>query len=367
MPKNKKPNFVILGTAFFLVIFGLLMVTSAGTVTSQERFGQSFYFIKNQLLKGLIPGLILGFFAYLIPYSYWRKYAKYIFFVCLIIVALVYVPGIGMSLGGAKRWIHLGNINFQPSEFFKLGFIIYLAAFLEKKGDLIKHGGYGLLSFMVILLVLGLLIGLQPDIGTLGVFVITALAMYFLARAPLSHIFILSGVVFSVLFFLAKIFHHVSQRVQVLLDPKLDPKGIGYQIDQSLIALGSGGFWGRGLTQSKQKFLFLPQPAGDSIAAVIGEELGFIGMVVLSGLFVTFAVGGFKIARNAPDQFSRLLAAGITCLITVQAFINILAIIGMIPLTGITLPFVSYGGSSLVVSFVAVGILLNISKYNKNL
>jgi len=364
MPTNKNPNLVILIVTGILVVFGLFMVTSAGGVISQEKFNQSFYFAKNQILKGLIPGLILGYIFYRFPYQYLRKYALPIFVVGLALLAAVFIPGIGMAFGGANRWIHFGNFNFQPSEVFKLGFIIYLASFLgktEKLDDKERH--QRLVPFLIILGITGLLIALEPDIGTLGIFVLTAFAMYFISKAPLSHILILATAGFLTLLLLINIFPHALQRVHVLLHPDLAPQGVGYQMSQSLIAFGSGGFFGQGLTQGKQKFLYLPQAAGDSIAAVIGEELGFLGMLGMLALFVAFGFHGLKIAKNAPDNFSRLLAGGITCYIIIQAFVNITAIVGLIPLTGVTLPFISYGGTSLVVSLIAVGILLNISRY----
>ncbi len=361
---KKQPNFAILGIVVFLVFFGLLMISSAGAVLSQEKFNQSFYFVKNQILKGLLPGLVLAFLAYRIPFQFWRKYAKYIFIASLALMILVFIPGLGVALGGAKRWVNLAGIYFQPSEFFKLALIVYLAAFLAKNSESVSRSSYGILSFLLILGLLGFLIGSQPDIGTFSVLVAVTLTMFFLAGTRLSHIAFLSGAGLALLLLLIKIFSHARERIQVLFDPRIDPKGIGYQIDQIKIALGSGGIFGQGLTQSKQKFLYLPQPTGDSIAAVIGEELGFVGMVTLVGLFAAFAFYGFKVAQKAPDEFSKLLAGGITCLIVIQALVNISAIIGLLPLTGITLPFISYGGSSLVVSLIAVGILLNISKHS---
>ncbi len=363
---SKNPNLIILIVTGVLVIFGLFMVTSAGGVISLEKFNQSFYFAKNQILKGLIPGLILGYIFYRLPYQYLRKYALPIFVIGLALLAAVFIPGIGMALGGAKRWLQIGSFNFQPSEIFKLGFIIYLASFLGKtdKSDK-KENRQRLIPFLIILGITGLLIALEPDIGTLGVFALTAVAMYFISKAPISHILILATAGFLVLLLLINIFPHALQRVQVLFHPDLAPQGMGYQMSQSLIAFGSGGFFGQGLTQGKQKFLYLPQAAGDSIAAVIGEELGFLGMLGMLALFVTFGFQGLKIARYAPDDFSRLLAGGITCYIIIQTFINITAIVGLIPLTGVTLPFISYGGTSLAVSLVGVGILLNISRYSK--
>jgi cell division protein FtsW len=361
MPSQAKPNYTILAIVIFLVFFGLVMITSAGAVSSQERFGQSFYFVKNQILHGLLPGLLFGFLAYILPISFWRKNAKFIFFLGLIAMVLVFIPGIGMKLGGARRWINIAGQTFQPSEFFKLAFLLYLAAFLAKNRDS-KNNRRGLISFIAIVSLPVFLIGLEPDLGTLSIFVLTAFIVYFAAETPFSHLAILSSLGLGAFALLIKAFPHALQRVQVFLNSETDPQGIGYQIGQSLIALGSGGFFGQGLTQSKQKFLYLPQPASDSIAAVIGEELGFLGMLIMIGLFAAFAFFGLKVAKNAPDNFSKLLAVGITSFIVIQAAVNIAAIAGLIPLTGITLPFISYGGSSLVVCLTAVGLLLNISK-----
>lgn len=363
---NKKtPNLIILTVVAILVIFGLFMVTSAGVVISQERYNQSFYFAKNQILKGLLPGLALGFIFFLIPYQYLRKYALPVFIVGLILLGLVFIPGVGVAFGGAKRWLHIGSFNFQPSEIFKLAFIFYLASFLGKTDKLGKKERHQrIIPFLIILGITGLLIALEPDIGTLGVFVLTAFAMYFMAKTPLSHILILGTAGILALVVLINIFPHALERVQVLLHPDIEQEGKAYQINQSLIAFGSGGILGQGLGQGKQKFLYLPQAASDSIAAVIGEELGFLGMLGLLSLFVAFGYYGLKTAKNAPDDFSRLLAGGITCYIIIQAFINITAIVGLIPLTGVTLPFISYGGTSLAVSLIGVGILLNISKYS---
>ncbi len=186
MSENKKPNLIILVVIATLVIFGLFMVTSAGTAISQEKFNQSLYFAKNQIIKGLIPGLALACLFFFLPYHYWRRFASLIFIAGVILMIRVYIPGVGLALGGAKRWIHLGSVNFQPSELFKLGFIIYLSAFLEKRGE--KKQGR-LIPFLIILGIVGLLIGFQPDLGTLGVFILTAMAISFTSRTPISHMF----------------------------------------------------------------------------------------------------------------------------------------------------------------------------------
>jgi cell division protein FtsW len=362
MPSSK-PSYPILGITGFLVFFGLLMIASAGAVISHERF-ESFYFVKSQLIHGLLPGLALGFLVYLIPISFWRKKAVLIFLLGAALMVLVFIPGVGLEFGGAKRWISVAGQAFQPSEFFKLTFLIYLAAFLEKNLAMIRNEKRGIIIFAAVMAVPIFLVGLQPDIGTLSVFAGAALVMYFVAKAPLGHLAVLSSLGIGAFLMLIKIFPHARQRIMVFFDSKIDPEGIGYQINQSLIALGSGGFFGQGLTQSKQKFLYLPQPAGDSIAAVIGEEFGFLGMLIISGLFAGFAFFGLKIAQQAENMFSKLLAVGIVSFIAIQAFVNIAAIADMIPLTGITLPFISHGGSSLIVCLTAVGILLRISKEN---
>ncbi|MDD5590136.1 MAG: putative lipid II flippase FtsW [Candidatus Portnoybacteria bacterium] len=359
---SSKPSYPILGITGFLVFFGLLMIASAGAVISQERFGQSFYYVKSQLLHGLLPGIVLGLAAYIIPTSFWRKNAKFIFFIALVLMILVFVPGVGLEFGGAKRWISVAGQTFQPSEFFKLAFLIYLAAFLEKNSGSIKKEKKGLVIFGAVMAVPILLIGLEPDLGTLSVFIGAAFLMYIVAKAPLMHLTALAAFGTGMFLLFIKFLPHARQRIMVFFNSDTDPGGIGYQINQSLIALGSGGFFGQGLTQSKQKFLYLPQPAGDSIAAVLGEEFGFLGMLILSALFAAFAFFGFKIAQKAQSEFSKLLAVGIVSFIVIQAFVNIAAIADMIPLTGITLPFISHGGSSLVVCLTAVGMLLKISK-----
>lgn len=341
------------------------MISSASISQSQENYNESYFFLKNQIFKGLLPGLFFGALAYFLPCRRLKNAALPFFIIAIIMMLLVFIPSIGVKHGGAQRWIKIGSIVFQPSEIFKLAFIIYLAAWLSNKGKAIKSFTAGLIPFMVLTGLTGLLIILQPDIGTFGIIGLSAAIIYFLAGARLSHVGIIGGGGGAVLFFLSKFYTHVTNRLQVFLHPELDPQGLGYQINQALLAFGSGGLFGLGLGQSLQKFRYLPEPASDSIAAVIGEELGFVGLLCLLAMFLIFAFRGFKIARQSPDDFARLLAGGLTSWIIIQAIINISAICGLIPLTGVTLPFVSLGGSSLVVCLTGTGILLNISKYGK--
>ncbi len=363
--RTSQPDYILLGVIAILVVFGLIMVSSASIGQSQEQFHESYYYLKSQVLKGLLPGFIFGFIAYFFPYRYLKPLALPALILTVIGLIMVFVPGIGTAHSGARRWIALGPLVLQPSEFLKLSFIIYLSAWMSGKGKAIKDFSQSLVPFLIIVGLVAFLILMEPDIGTLGVIGFSSLIIYFLAGARISHLGLVSFGSVVMFYLLTKFYSHAANRLQVFLHPELDPKGIGYQINQALLALGSGGFFGLGLGQGLQKFKYLPEPASDSIVAVIGEELGFIGIMALLLLFMIFTFRGLKIAQASPDEFGQLLAGGLTGWIVVQALINIAAICGLIPLTGITLPFISLGGSSLAISLIGMGILLNISKYSK--
>jgi len=363
--KQRQPDYILLTTIGILVVFGLIMIASASVGQSQENFHENYYYLKNQLLKGLLPGLVLGLAAYLIPYRFWKVLALPMLVLTVIGLIMVFIPGLGVAHGGAQRWVSVGPITLQPSEFLKLTFIIYLAAWLSSKGKAVKDFSEGLVPFVMMVGLVAVLILAEPDIGTLGVIGFSSIIIYFLAGARISHLSLI-GLGSVILFYLlTRFYSHAANRLQTFLHPELDPKGIGYQINQALLALGSGGLFGMGLGQGLQKFRYLPEPASDSIAAVIGEELGFIGILCLLILFIIFTYRGLKVAQGAPDDFGKLLAGGLTGWVVVQALINVSAICGLIPLTGITLPFISLGGSSLAMTLGAMGILLNISKYSK--
>lgn len=361
--KQHSPDYPLIIISAIIVIFGLVMLSSASMVKSQEDFGTPYYYLKHQLIYGLLPGLFAAWLAYKINYKKWKKLSFLFFIAAIIILILVFLPGVGMKAGGAARWIRLGAISFQPSEIVKLGLIIYLAAWLEEKSKNFSKASETLIPFLIAVGSIVVLIVIQPNIGTAGTIGIIATIMYFSAGAPLWHIGTIAALGFAGFFSFLKFFSHASNRFQVFLHPELEPLGIGYQINQALLAIGSGGFFGRGLGQSIQKFNYLPEVIGDSIFAIIAEELGFVGVALLIGLFVAFAARGFKIAKKSPDNFGRFLAIGITSWIVFQAFINISAICGLIPLTGVPLPLISYGASGLVVSLAAIGVLLNISRY----
>jgi cell division protein FtsW len=274
-------------------------------------------------------------------------------------------------LGGASRWLNLGVFTFQPSELLKLTFILYLAVWLARPSFAKQNlGGSNtknrisqtFIPFLIVLGVIAILLILQPDISTLGVIGLSALALYFIAATPVWQTFLIVLAGIGGLIALIKYEPYRFNRLLVFLKPETDPMGIGYQIKQALIAVGSGGVMGVGLGMSHQKFGFLPQSIGDSIFAIFAEETGFVGALILISLFLIFAWRGFKIAKDSKDKFHQLLVTGITFWITLQAFINIGSMVGILPLTGIPLPFISYGGTALVNELIAMGILLNISK-----
>jgi cell division protein FtsW len=362
--KQHQPDYILIGITAIIVVFGLVMLSSASMVKSQETYGQPYYYLKHQLLYAVLLAAPLAFALSKINYKFWKKIAFPIFIATVLLLIAVFLPGISFKAGGATRWLRLGPLQFQPSELAKLAVIIYLAALYENRQK--KSDKENFLTLIISLGIIAGLIVLQPNIGTAGVICLTAAVIYFAAGAPLWQMATLVLLGLGGLFSFINIFSHAANRFQIFLHPEFDPQGIGYQINQALLAIGSGGFFGRGLGQSLQKFNYLPEVIGDSIFAIIAEELGFIGVMIVVALFLAFAFQGFKIAKNAPDNFSKLLAIGITSWILIQSFVNIAAISGSMPLTGVPFPFISYGGSGLIITLAAVGILVNISRYTNS-
>lgn len=360
--KIHKPDYVLIIVVFVLVVLGLILLSSASVVLSYEKFGNNYYYFVHQL----IYGVLFGFFAFIITskidYHYWKKFAVFLLILTLILLIMVFIPGFGFKYGGAQRWIRIGTWTFQPTELAKLTFLLYLATWFDKRKKGIKDWNSSFLPFVTILVIIGLLIALQPDIGTMSIIMLSAIIVYYVAGANISHLLLLGSAGIGLFLLLIKIAPYRMARLTVFLNPEIDPQGIGYQINQALLAIGSGGLFGRGLGKSIQKYNYLPEASGDSIFAIIAEELGFIRVLILITLFLILAIKGFIIAKRAPDFFGKLLATGITSWLSFQAFINIAAMINLIPLTGIPLPFISYGGSALLFSLAAVGILVNISK-----
>jgi len=363
--KPNKPDYILIFAIFALVAFGLIILSSASAVISQDAFGGNYHYLKHQLLYGLPIGLLGFFVCQRINYKVWKKFSFILIIISTILLALVFIPKLGYSYGGAKRWIILGSFSIQPFELIKLAFIIYLAALLSKGGGVSKVIKQSLVPVLSIFIIIVTILCLQPNISALIMIFSIAILIYFLAGLNIFYIFSIIGVFFVGLLFLIKTTSYRLNRLTVFLHPETDPQGIGYQINQALLAIGSGGLFGLGLGHSIQKWKYLPEVIGDSVFAIVAEELGLIGAGFLVLLFVILAWRGFIIAKNSSDKFGYLVAGGITGWIFFQAFMNIAAISRIIPLTGITLPFVSYGGSSLIVCLIAVGILVNISKYSK--
>jgi len=366
----KKPDYILLGTVIALVVLGIFILFSISGSYSWEKFGSPYSFFLHQIIYGLLPGLILGFIAFKIPLDKLKKISFPLLILNIVLLGLVFTPVIGMSSGGAHRWLNLRVITFQPAELLKITFILYLASWISKWGsnsgslrDKNKYQFTGFfLPFIIVLGIISFLLIKQPDISTLGIIGSTALVMYFVAATPVWQTFSLLLVAASALIILIKLAPYRLNRFLVFLNPSTDPMGIGYHIKQALIAVGSGGIIGVGLGMSRQKFGFLPQSIGDSIFAIFSEETGFIGAFILISLFAILAWRGFLTAKNSSDKFSQLLAVGITAWITIQAFINIASTIAIFPLSGIPLPFISYGGTALINELVAMGLLLNVSK-----
>ncbi|MFO0705174.1 MAG: putative lipid II flippase FtsW [Candidatus Andersenbacteria bacterium] len=358
-----KPNFTLIVTILVLVMIGLVAIASASSVISHDQFGDNLAMLKNQLINGVAVGLVFFIIMALVPYKFWRRVNLILLIATLLLLIAVFIPGVGINFGGANRWINLGVTSFQPSELAKLTMVIFFAAWLDKRGKGIKEFATGVVPFLAILgLVIGLILA-QPDLGTLTVIAVTAIAMFYVAGARLWHLFVMFLAAIGFLGVAIKLEPYRLARFTVFLNPAHDPQGLGYQITQSLLAVGSGGLFGLGLGQSRQKYNYLPEPAGDSIFAVMSEELGFLRILIVVALFLLLGFQGYQVARRSPDNFAKLLAVGITTWFVAQAFINMGALIGVLPLTGIPLPFISFGGTALAVSLAAAGILVNVSRY----
>lgn len=349
-------------SAILLVIAGYLIFSSAslGLLSSKSSSYSSVAF--SQTFLGLFMGGLACIIVSTIPYTFYRKNAFYIFLLAIILTLFVFIPGIGFEHGGAKRWIYIASVSFEPSELLKIAYIIYFSAWLSNIKDKVKTFSKGYVPFLVITGIVGAILLKQPDTDTFIVTLCAGMALFLVAGGRWRYIIVSILILVTGIVFIAYSRPYVMGRITTFFHPQENSLSSGYQIQQSMIALGSGGLYGRGYGQSIQKFNFLPEPIGDSIFAVVGEEFGFFGTVLLILLFVFFAVRGLKIASNSKDTFGRLLAVGIVILIVSQAFVNIGAMTNILPLSGIPLPFVSHGGTALFITLVEVGIILNISK-----
>lgn len=361
--KSRGFDVQILVAVLLLVIIGLIMVYDSSVVQAYKDYGDNYYYIKQQLIWVVLGFGALTFFAFF-NYKNLRFFAPIMFFGSLVLLLAVFIPGLGISAGGAHRWLKLGIVSIQPTEIVKLTSIIFFATLftsdsstLEKKKRLLPFG----LTVGFICLIIGVL---QKDLGSTIVYFFTALAIYVVADLPLKYFKALIPV--SLIGFLIFIFSSTyrKQRILAFLDPFSDPRGYSYHISQVLIALGSGGLLGVGIGQSRQKFEYIPEVTTDSIFAIVGEEFGFVGALILIGLISYLIFRGLKISEGVTDDFGRILSYGLISWLGIQAIINLGAMVSLIPLTGVPLPFISYGGSALMANLVAIGILLNISRHS---
>jgi cell division protein FtsW len=356
---------ILLGIVLVLVIGGFFIFSSA-SLGLLAREGARFSSVAfSQILYGIVGGSIALYLASSIHYRIWRKPGFYIFLASLVLTLLVFVPGLSLEINGARRWLKIGFFSFQPSEFLKIGYVIYLSTWLSGMKRHIRSFTKGALPFFGIIALVGAVVLAQPDTDTFVVMTLAGVALFLTAGGRWRDILALGAaglVLFAVLAFSRP---YIMNRLTSFIDPSTDPQGASYQINQSLIAIGSGSVFGRGFGQSIQKFEHLPEPISDSIFAVYGEEFGFVGSVLLVLLFSFFAFRGYRIATESADLFGMLLVIGFVTLIVSQAFLNIAAMLALAPLSGLPLPFISQGGTALLAVLGSVGIILNVSKYRK--
>lgn len=354
---------ILLIAVMALLAGGIVMVYSASSVVALTVYNDSAFFMKRQILWLFIGLAVMGF-AMRTDHEMLadRRVVAALLLLALLLAVLTFAPGVGKMINGARRWIKAGSLTFQPAEFVKLVVVVYLSAYIARKRERIRDIGAGLApAFVVTGLFMGLVL-LQPDFGTAVTLGLLLLLLLFAGGANIVHLGCVALAALPLAYAAVSGKEYRLKRVLSFLDPWADPQGAGHQIIQSYLAFGSGGIFGRGLGEGRQKLLFLPERHSDFIYAVIGEELGIIGAGAVVVLFTVILWRGLRIARLADEQFSRLLAFGITLLICIQALVNMLVVTGMLPTKGIALPFVSYGGSALVVSMAAMGVLLNISR-----
>ncbi|MSU54469.1 MAG: putative lipid II flippase FtsW [Candidatus Staskawiczbacteria bacterium] len=371
---KRRVNYYFLMVAGGLLTCGLLFLSTLSAIASLKIFGNTNYYIFHQLISVAI-GLVGGVIMFKLPLPFLKKIAPVLFIVNILLVLAVFLPGIGVKLGGAHRWINIAGNTLQPSEFLKITAILFISAWLSNRistggkknwGGGAKKSFHNFISiylpFLVFLIIIGFLLLLQRDMSTLGIVCVTLITIYFIAQTPVWHTLLTFILGISSALILIIIQPYRLERLMTFLNPGIDPMGMGHQISQAKLAIGSGGIFGKGLGMSVQKFGALPEPMTDSIFAIVGEELGLIGASALILVFATFVYLGFKIAHNATDKFAKLTAIGLCTWIVFQAFINMASSVGLFPLAGIPLPFFSYGGSHIIAEIIAVGLLLNISK-----
>lgn len=359
----KKVDLILLFGIVTISIFGLIMIYSSSYVWAEYKFNNPYKFVITQGLF-LIVGYILMIMLLKVPYTQYLTKANIIFCVCLLLLILVLIPGIGSVRNGSRSWFGIGGFGVQPSEFAKLGIIIFTSKYLAYNEKILKNTKNGVVPILTILMLVFGLIMLQPDFGTGVIIVISIIGLLFISGVDMSF-FIKLGVLGIIgIVTLILIAPYRMERIISFLNPWTDPLGSGFQIIQSLYAIGPGGLIGLGFGKSIQKHFYLPEPQTDFIFSIISEEFGFMGVLIVSTLFILIIYRGFRISKNCENRFGKYLAFGISFQLAFQTLLNLMVVVGLIPVTGVTLPFLSYGGSSLLITMLSMSILLNISKYN---
>ncbi|MFH0857433.1 MAG: putative lipid II flippase FtsW [Candidatus Magasanikbacteria bacterium] len=360
---QKKADVVLFIYFLGLIFFGLIMLASASSVIGYTKFADNYFFVKRQIMYGFLPGMVLLLTCAKIPYEKYKKMMYPIFAGMILILVAVFIPGIGQSFNtGSKSWVQLFGFSFQPAEFAKLGMILFFSAYLAEKGKTLLNFKEGFFPSLIMGMIPVLLIILQPDIGTVFILFSIVFSLLFIAGAKSSHLssLALTGIIAFILLIIAAPYR--AARLTTFLHPELDPLGVGYHINQAYLAIGSGGIFGLGLGHSQQKFQYLPEVHADSIFAVMAEELGFLIVGAFLFFLVIIAFRMLAVSRRVSDPFGKYVIFGIVIWFMVQSFMNIGAMLGLMPLTGVPLPFVSHGGTALMIAMGAIGIVLNISK-----
>ncbi|HEX3465349.1 MAG TPA: putative lipid II flippase FtsW [Candidatus Elarobacter sp.] len=358
----KPPDALLLGAVAFLVTIGLAMVFSSSSAIAYSYEHDTAYFFKRQFAY-LIAGLVFAYAAYRVDYRKLRGLAPGLVILTFLLLVAVLIPHVGYATGGARRWLGFRALSFQPSEFAKLALVLFLAAKLSQLGEGIRSLSKGVVPALFVTLLLAAPVFAEPDMGTASLYVFIAVAMLFTAGARIEHLIMCALVMLPGAAILIGSSAYKRARIFAFLNPWKDPQNTGYHTVQSLLALGSGGIFGLGLGASRQKYFYLPEAYTDYIFAVLGEELGLLGCITVIALFVVFAVRATTLAIKAPDRFGMLLAMGCTFMIVIQAFVNIGVVTSSWPVTGVPLPFISFGGTSLIVNLVAVALIANIGRH----
>ena len=362
MPRKLRPDTWLFGVAVVLLSVGVVMVYSASAIVAAERFHDPYFFLKKQIFWALLGALAL-WLALRVDYRRLEGLVVPLLLVAGVLLVLVLVPPLGQAINGTRRWIRLGPVSFQPAELAKLALVVYLAAFLARRRDALGDFRRGLLPPLAVAGVLAALVLAQPDLGSSLTLVALTFALLFLAGGRVRHLALVLAPALPLLAVAVWAAPYRIRRVTPFLDPWSDPRGSGFQIIQSWLAFGNGGLLGQGIGGSQQKLFYLPEAHTDFIFAIVGEELGLVGALAIVGLFVVLAWRGLRIGLRAPDPFGAYLALGITVLIATQAVVNLGVVTGLLPTKGLPLPFISFGGSALLVTMLATGVLLNISQH----